>query len=466
MGDGEASVAALRAEAGYYKRQLDELAGTTLRLESTVSRLRHELEQRRQAFALLSELYSSIGAHTEISATFRITALATTATLGMDRAVFLLPSDERDTYRPSEWAGFGDGERDRLASVAVRFPADFASEDAALIVNRSTPESPFVKQFRSAFAVPYFVCVPVMSDGSAIGLLLCGRLHEDPVLCPPLDAGDVHTLKAVASFVSATVLNRRLALLEEAGRAKSEFFANGAHAWTLALLALARGSTDEAVLHLEPVTRLGVEQGLAEPGLMPWWPDLIEAYVRTGRRRDAEEALGVLERQAEDTGRSWARAAAARSRGLLARDNDFERELAAAARHYDEAQLPFERARTDLYLGERLRRTGRRSRSRAPLRAAIAGFARFGADAWADRAERELRASGETVGPRDVSVADRLTAQELQVAQLVAEGATNREAAATLFLSTKTVEFHLHNVYRKLDLRSRSELARLAARQT
>jgi DNA-binding NarL/FixJ family response regulator len=94
------------------------------------------------------------------------------------------------------------------------------------------------------------------------------------------------------------------------------------------------------------------------------------------------------------------------------------------------------------------------------LRAAIEGFDRLGARPWAERARSELRASGETARVRNPTTAEQLTAQELQVARLVAEGVTNREAAAALFVSPKTIESHLHSSYRKLGIRSRTELAR------
>jgi DNA-binding CsgD family transcriptional regulator len=98
------------------------------------------------------------------------------------------------------------------------------------------------------------------------------------------------------------------------------------------------------------------------------------------------------------------------------------------------------------------------------LRAALASFKRMHAAPWAERAAAELRASGETVDPRVTRASEELTAQELQVALIVAGGATNREAAAQLFLSPKTIEFHLGHIFRKLELRSRTELARHFAR--
>src|SRR5207248_8751567 len=115
--------------------------------------------------------------------------------------------------------------------------------------------------------------------------------------------------------------------------------------------------------------------------------------------------------------------------------------------------------------GERLRRSRRRKEARSILRSAIERFERLGAAPWAERANGELRASGETVQPGAVIATNELTPQELQVALTVAKGATNREAGAALFLSPKTIEAHLGRVYRKLGIRSRTELASLLARQ-
>ena len=121
--------------------------------------------------------------------------------------------------------------------------------------------------------------------------------------------------------------------------------------------------------------------------------------------------------------------------------------------------MPFELARTRLCHGERLRRAGRRIDARAQLRQALAGFEALGAQAWAERARRELAGTGQRVARGPKRDRDRLTHQEQQIASCVARGATNKEAAADLFLSPKTVETHLTRVYRKLGVRSRSELA-------
>ena len=157
------------------------------------------------------------------------------------------------------------------------------------------------------------------------------------------------------------------------------------------------------------------------------------------------------------SGSAWAAHAAARCRLLFAPVDDVERLLDDAL---NLPASPFEAARTLLVAGERLRRGGQRIAARARLNAALDGFERAGAHPWAERARSELRASGARLRTREPSIRDELTTQELQVALVVAEGVTNREAAARLFLSPKTIELHLSRAYRKLGVRTRTELAR------
>ena len=229
----------------------------------------------------------------------------------------------------------------------------------------------------------------------------------------------------------------------------------------LGLLELSLGRPEQALAKLAPAGQLTRDLGCREPGVVWWAPDLIEALVRAGRRADAERELELFEHEAERTQRTWALATAARCRGLLASNETFEEEFATALAWHARADTPFERARTQLCLGERLRRSRRPTRAREPLRIAREIFGQLDATVWETRAEAELRAAGERPSrehrPRALSA---LTPQELQVALTVARGATNREAAAALFLSPKTIEFHLVNIYRKLKLRSRSELTR------
>ena len=226
----------------------------------------------------------------------------------------------------------------------------------------------------------------------------------------------------------------------------------------LGLLDLGLGRYEDATIHSRRAARVSSKRGLREPALLQSAPDLIEAELRSGRVAAANEALMELAESADATGGLWARAATARYRALLSGDEDFEDHFRTAFGLYDGTTMPFERGRTELALGERRRRAGRRTDAREPLRRAASTFARLGAKPWASRAEAELRATGQTLH-RAAEAHDQLTEQELQVALVVARGGTNREAAAELFLSPKTVDFHLGHIYRKLGIRSRVQLA-------
>jgi DNA-binding NarL/FixJ family response regulator len=149
---------------------------------------------------------------------------------------------------------------------------------------------------------------------------------------------------------------------------------------------------------------------------------------------------------------------------LLRAEGGFAADFEQALAFHDRVPTPFERARTELCYGERLRRSRRRSDARAHLRTALETFERLDADPWATRARSELAATGETVAPKAEDGVRSLTPQELQLGLIVGRGATNKEAAAALFISPKTVEAHLHRIYVKLGIRSRTELARLLAR--
>jgi DNA-binding CsgD family transcriptional regulator len=232
----------------------------------------------------------------------------------------------------------------------------------------------------------------------------------------------------------------------------------------LGLLELGSGRVDEAIEHLTRVKTEVRAHGLLLPTVIQWTPDLIEALTRSGRRGEALELLSEFELAADSSLGVWALAAAARCRGLLA-DEGFEADFARAVELQEELGAPFEIARSELCLGERLRRNRRRKEARSILRSAIERFERLGAAPWVERANAELRASGETMQPGAIIATNELTPQELQVALAVAKGATNREAGAALFLSPKTIEAHLGRIYRKLDIRSRTQLAALLARE-
>ena len=186
-------------------------------------------------------------------------------------------------------------------------------------------------------------------------------------------------------------------------------------------------------------------------------PDAVEAAVRADRLRDVSVHLDRFENWVQSVPNPARLALLARCRALVD-DGDAERHFLQAVELTD-ALSPFDRARSELLYGEWLRRHRRRVDARRHLRTATEVFQQLGVVPWEDRARSELRASGETARKRDPSSRDQLTPQELHIARLVAEGMTNSNVAAQLFLSPRTIDYHLRKVFTKLDIASRTELA-------
>ncbi|MEZ5156394.1 MAG: AAA family ATPase [Solirubrobacterales bacterium] len=212
----------------------------------------------------------------------------------------------------------------------------------------------------------------------------------------------------------------------------------------------------------EPIAALARADSIVHPAArLIALLDTVEASLAAGREDATSAALELAGEWAKTNRIGIAEAIRLHCLALAGAQEEMAVGLEAAIAAYAELDRPFERARAELAMGEALRRRRLRAESRGFLRAAQERFERIGADVWAERAVAELRASGQTARRRDPSTLDDLTPQEVQVARLVAEGNTNREAAAKLFLSPRTIDFHLRNVFRKLGIKSRTELARL-----
>ncbi|WP_169814023.1 helix-turn-helix domain-containing protein, partial [Actinomadura kijaniata] len=257
--------------------------------------------------------------------------------------------------------------------------------------------------------------------------------------------------------------------------------------WSLGLLELGLGRAEAALARFERLAREPMRHHICATRSTP---DLVESAVRVGAPERAAEPLARFERWAASARQPWAQALVLRCRGLLSTDEQAEQAYTAALELHDQDSRPLEYARTALLYGEWLRRARRKAEARGLLNGALEVFDRLGMEPWAERARSELTATGAPdrgprtgdgrggqsgkVGPGGqgkqggpgrggAGVAAALTPQELQIVRLAAQGLSNRDIAAQLFLSHRTVGYHLYKAYPKLGVASRGELKDLAA---
>jgi ATP/maltotriose-dependent transcriptional regulator MalT len=307
-------------------------------------------------------------------------------------------------------------------------------------------------------------------------LSLCHLLSQrlDEAAAAALEAAEfarevgAENMSVLPNFVAAAVSAIRGDDHEAERRAAAALDVASAHGmrvgaarplWALALLDLGRGRWEEALARLEALAELRL--GIATAFFLQTAADRVEAAARAGKRESAREGLAIFEAWAANSGAQWGKPRVACCRALLTEGDEATEHFEIALGLGDDAR-PFDLARIQLLYGEHLRRERRRLDARTQLRAALEGFEQLGAEPWAERARAELRASGETARKRDPSTISQLTPQELQIAGFVAQGLSNKEIAAQLFLSPRTVESHLRKVFSKLSITSRTQLARLS----
>jgi ATP/maltotriose-dependent transcriptional regulator MalT len=188
--------------------------------------------------------------------------------------------------------------------------------------------------------------------------------------------------------------------------------------------------------------------------------DIVEAGLRAGAVAEAMDAAEFLSQVALASGTDWALGMHARCQALLATPDSAEELYREAIRRLSNTRIRSETARARLLYGEWLRREKRRVDAREELRQAHEMFTAMGVEGFAERTRRELLATGETVRKRSVETLSQLTSQEAQIARLAANGRTNPEIGAELFISSRTVEWHLRKVYPKLGITSRRQLSK------
>jgi len=277
--------------------------------------------------------------------------------------------------------------------------------------------------------------------------------------------GVCSTLLGLQAFLAANV-GDRTACLARIGEARAYAASRGVSRsealveWAMGVLELVEGRPADAVARLEGLMSLETGHGQLVIRVAAT-PHLVEALVRTGDRDGAGRALVPFDTWAQSTGNPAWLALDSRCHALVTDDeSEAEKHFSEALRHHQAAEADFERARTELLFGQELRRVRRPGAAREHLRTAVEIFERFGATSLVRQARAELRAAGEQVSRGPTLATEVLTAQQLRIARLAADGATNREVAAALFLSTRTVDYHMRNIFLRLGIRSRVDLAK------
>ena len=295
--------------------------------------------------------------------------------------------------------------------------------------------------------------------------LLAGEMQAAAALVEEADVLTRATGDGIAPRYGALVLAAHRGQEDELKRlvrtATDDFLARGeglglaATNWATALLSNGLGRYEEAFTAAAEATRIYGEIWFSTFALA----ELIEAACRSGRPERAAEALESLRESTSASGTAWALGVEARSRALLAAGDAAEPLYREAIERLEPTRLRLDLARAPRVYGEWLRREARRTDARNELRTAHELFMDFEMTAFAERARAELDATGEHARKRTAETLDQLTPQEAQVSRLAAEGNTNREIAAQLFISSSTVEYHLRKAFRKLDVTSRTQLA-------
>ncbi|MCW2644259.1 MAG: LuxR family transcriptional regulator [Pseudonocardiales bacterium] len=341
-----------------------------------------------------------------------------------------------------------------LAGRTAAFIWDYEAWDA--LTNR---------QVEVALATGALSVLPLTLSTTAGVQLFAGRLSEAESLFQQAeavaDATDTRTA-AYAAVLVAAFRGYEQEAREFIDSAATDFAARG-EGMGVTLTRCASAVLGNGLARYDEAY-IAAQSALEDPYELWFWPwatvELIEAASRTARAAEAMPAFERLTESTASSGTVWGAAVEDRCRALLSQGALAEGLYRSAIDRLSPTPLRLDLARTHLLFGEWLRRENRPAEARDQLRAAHTLFTDFGSDSYAERARIELRAAGERTRKRSPDAPGHLAPQEARVAELVAQGGTNAEIAAQMFISPSTVEYHLHKVFRKLGVKSRTQLAK------
>jgi len=213
MAGGSPSNNDSQRELAYYKKKLDELSGESIRYDYTISALRFELKQKKDAFAILTNLQKDFSVGTPIPVIFDTTVKAIINHLGMDRSVILTSIADQTLFETNHWYGFPDEQVSSLKEVKMHLPDDILKPGHFILCNKSTTAAEMNRMVQSLFGINYFVGVPVFHDNKAFGFLISGRQFEKVPFYQPLNKGDADTLTAITSLISMVLQNKNIITL-------------------------------------------------------------------------------------------------------------------------------------------------------------------------------------------------------------------------------------------------------------
>ena len=380
------------------------------------------------------------------------------ATLPIDGHAAAAPILKAELSAFRDEPDLGPGES-RWISAACRAAWDFWDEESWRLLA--------TRELRRARDVGALTATPLLLSSLSYVHALCGELSTAESLLDELRATTAATGIPVHRYVEIWIAALRgrepefAALVEDLttdAKARGEGFALAFAGLAGAVLYNGLGRYEEAFAAVREAVDVAPHSELSTPSAVA---ELVEAAARVGERHIAERALERLTLSTGASGGDWALGVEARSRALLSDGDAADRLYQEAIERLRRTRVRVQLARTHLLYGEWLRRERRRVDARDQLRTALELFASMGAEAFAERAERELLATGERVRKRQIETREQLTAQEIQIARLARDGLPNAAIGERLFISRHTVAYHLRKVFSKLDITSRNQLRRV-----